>query len=130
MWTVNGHVAGENLIWAILGLIVAFFYMPRIIEGLEEKPFWQNDAVMLQAGIALVATGGVLHRMWWAVWRWTGKPDWMEDVSLIVTTPAVGMIAFGYTLHILVAKGISRIVLATLGGFIAFLYILGQVIAH
>ena len=84
---------------------------------------------MLQVGIARVALGGAAHRLYWATWRWTGRPEWMADFSLTVTAPAVMLIAGGYILHILVAKGRTRGVMIAIGLALSILYILGQVLS-
>ena len=106
MLDANAHVAGENAVWVVMSLLAAWIYWPHfrrealtgdIFRG--SRPSSEILPWLLAGGIVLAATGGAIHRLFWMVWRWLGRPEWMTDISAFFTTPAVLLIFVGYSLH-------------------------------
>lgn len=101
---MNEHVAGENAVWLAMGMVAAWLYLPifwqRVRTGeIFRAPPHQATAWALGGGIALEATGGIVHRFYWMIWRWFDRPEVMSELSFLATTPAICLIWAGYSLH-------------------------------
>lgn len=102
---VNNHVAGENAVWIVMSLMAAIFYVPILVRALIYKNIFkaksgQISPMLLACGIALVALGCIIHRGFWMVWRWMDAPIEWREISWVVTTPSIGLIVLGYSLHV------------------------------
>lgn len=114
----DSFTSGANTVWgsaALLGMIVMLSSIIRDIRemNLSLPTVWYkryytylkiistNPVLVILSGFSLHAAGEWLHRSYWNPWRWSriagweNTEEWLAQMSIWFTTPALFLIIFG-----------------------------------
>jgi len=102
--TTDQIMAGANLAWILAALTAGVYFLLGAGRRLRRRRF--DDTTRIMVGVALVCFGSVVHRAYWAFWRWFRTIGSHETAALFPDAAAglgsvtVAVICLGYALHL------------------------------